>query len=164
MASAGDKVTIRPATGDDSADISRLLADLSRKFITPDYTDEGTVSLLSHQSPAAIRSAMTNGTTYLVAVRSGDLVAAGGILTKQRHLYHLFVDSRYHRQGIGRRLWDELRSLLDDEGPITVNSSRVAIGFYERLGFRSTGPAWEKEGVIAYPMVWSTPAPQRPST
>lgn len=153
------EVVIRPATENDIADISRLLSGLCRQFITCDYNAEGTRTLLSHLSPTAIQSAMASGTVYLAAVLGDEIVGAGGILLEHRHLYHLFVDSGHHRHGIGRRLWRELLALVGDDGPITVNSSRVAIGFYERLGFRSTGPAWERAGVIAYPMVWEPLSP-----
>lgn len=150
------EITIRPATAADVEAISRLVSGLSRRFITPDYTPQGTQALLSHQTPAAIAKCLDEGMHYLVAECDGVLVGAAGLIHLRRHLYHLFVDAERHGRGIGRRLWSELIAGLEP-GPITVNSSKVAIGFYERLGFRSNGPPWEKEGVIAWPMIWQPP-------
>lgn len=155
-------ITIRPATPADAEAISRLVSDLSRRFITPDYSALAAATLLSHQTPEAIERCLDEGMHYLVAEADGILVAAAGLMGERRHLYHLFVAAERHSRGIGRRLWNELLTRLDP-GPVTVNSSRVAIGFYERLGFRSSGPPWEKDGVVAWPMVWNPPPAQTPA-
>ena len=144
-------LTIRSATRDDAESISRLLTDLSREFVTPDYSPQGAAALTSRLTPAAIRRAVDDGTVYFVAEADDRLLGAIGVIPERRHLYHLFVDRGRHLQGIGRRLWNEVLSVLPP-GPITVNSSRFAVAFYRRLGFVSTGPPWEKDGVISYPM------------
>jgi ribosomal protein S18 acetylase RimI-like enzyme len=156
-----DGVTIRPATSADVEAVSRLVSGLSRRFITPDYTPQGAQTLLSHQTSEAIAKCLDEGMHYLVAEIDKTLVGAAGLIRERRHLYHLFVDADRHGRGIGRRLWRELIAGLDP-GPITVNSSKSAIGFYKRLGFRANGPAWEKEGVVAWPMVWQPHPPQTP--
>jgi GNAT superfamily N-acetyltransferase len=161
MADASD-ITIRPATLTDAEAISQLVSELSRQFITPEYTREGAQTLLSHQTPEAITRCLDEGVRYVVAESAGTLVAAGGLILQRRHLYHLFVAANWQGQGIGRRLWNKLTAGLEP-GPITVNSSRVAIGFYERLGFRSNGPAWNKDGVLAWPMVWEPRSAQTPA-
>jgi ribosomal protein S18 acetylase RimI-like enzyme len=155
-------ITIRPATPADVEAISRLVSDLSRRFITPQYTSQGAQTLLSHQTPEAIIRCLDEGMHYLVAETGHTLVAAGGLIRERRHLYHLFVAADRQGQGIGRRLWKALLAGLEP-GPVTVNSSRVAIGFYERLGFRSNGPVWEKDGVVAWPLVWEPSPPQTPA-
>jgi GNAT superfamily N-acetyltransferase len=157
-----DEITIRLATSADIEAISLLVSGLSRRFITPEYTPQGEASLLSRQTPEAIAQCIHEGMDYIVAEADGPLVGAAGLIRKHRHLYHLFVDADRHRQGIGRQLWNALTAGLEP-GPITVNSSRVAIGFYERLGFRENGPAWEKEGVIAWPMIWEPPPAETPA-
>lgn len=151
-----DEITVRPATAGDAEAISRLVSELSREYITPDYTPAGAATLLSHQTAEAVRKAIEEGDmTYFVAQTDGAVVGAVGILPERRHLYHLFVARTHHRRGIGRRLWDAARTELEP-GPVTVNSSRFAIPFYEGLGFLTTGPQWEKDGVIAYPMRWES--------
>jgi ribosomal protein S18 acetylase RimI-like enzyme len=156
------EIIIRPATSDDVEAISRLLSGLSRRFITPEYTPQGAATLLSHQTPEAIAKCLDEGMHYLVAEVDNTLVGAAGLIRERRHLYHLFVDADRHDLGIGRRLWSELIAGLEP-GPITVNSSKVAIGFYERLGFCSNGPLWEKDGVIAWPMIRQPLPPQTPA-
>lgn len=155
-------ITIRPATSTDVDAISRLVSGLSRRFITPEYTPQGAGVLLSHQTPEAIAKCLDDGMHYLVAEEDGTLVGAAGLILERRHLYHLFVAADRHGQGIGRRLWNALNAGLEP-GPITVNSSKTAIGFYQRLGFRSNGPQWEKEGVVAWPMIREPPSTETPA-
>jgi len=142
MSESGD-ITIRPATSADVEAISSLVSGLSRRFITPDSTRKGAEVLLSHQTPEAIAKCLDEGVHYLVAQADDTLVGAAGLILERWHLYHLFVAADRHGQGIGRRLWNELIAGLEP-GSITVNSSKGAIGFYERRGFRSNGPVWEK--------------------
>ena len=152
------EILIRPATLADAESLSREISRLSREFITPDYTPEWAATLLSRLTPEVFGEAIEGEVAYWVAEIDQQFVGAVGIFPVKRHLYHLFVAAEHHRRGIGRQLWDAARDAAST-GPITVNSSRFAIRFYERLGFASTGPSWEKNGVIAYPMQWD-PLPE----
>ena len=70
-----------------------------------------------------------------------------------RHLYHLFVHSSYHRRGIARRLWERARAEIGAaEIRFTVNASLYAVPLYESLGFRASGTETRKDGVIFLPM------------
>jgi GNAT superfamily N-acetyltransferase len=58
-------------------------------------------------------------------------------------LYHLFVDRRWQRRGIARRLWEAGRAAAlasGASGSFTVNASNYALPFYEALGFVRSGP------------------------
>jgi GNAT superfamily N-acetyltransferase len=71
------------------------------------------------------------------------------------HLYYLFVRPDRQRQGIGRQLWNWARERIKETSQrdeFTVNSSLNAIAAYERLGFFSSGPIDESNGVRYQPM------------
>ena len=79
-----------------------------------------------------------------------------GILASRNkggHIALFFVDGTYHRQGIGRRLFNAF--LADsDQNEITVNSSLYAVGIYEKLGFTKTDEPQEDSGIRFIPMVY----------
>lgn len=69
------------------------------------------------------------------------------------HIALFFVDGAYHRQGIGRLLFNAF--LADnDKDKITVNSSLYAVGIYEKLGFIKTAEAQTESGIQFVPMVY----------
>ena len=60
---------------------------------------------------------------------------AGYIAIKDKtHLYHLFVDEKYHRKGIAKKLWEFVRDNLEFD-VMTTNSSICAIEVYKSFGF-----------------------------
>lgn len=67
------------------------------------------------------------------------------------HIALFFVDGAYHRQGIGRMLWNAFLS-DSDQDEITVNSSLYAVGIYEKLGFFKTSDAQTESGIRFVPM------------
>lgn len=67
------------------------------------------------------------------------------------HVALFFVDGEYHRQGIGRKLWE---TMLENSPAdiITVNSSIYACEVYKKLGFNQTGEETKDGGIIYVPM------------
>ena len=62
-----------------------------------------------------------------------------------------FVDGEYHRQGIGRRLWEAM--LKDNKAAeIKVHSSVFAADIYKKLGFVQTDGIQEEDGIVYIPM------------
>jgi GNAT superfamily N-acetyltransferase len=70
-------------------------------------------------------------------------------LREPRHVAMLFVRSSFQRSGIARAL---LASAGDANCEFTVNSSPNAVGAYERLGFRVTGPEQCVRGIRSTPL------------
>lgn len=145
---------IREANAADADAISRLILPLGEKFIACDLLPEGARALLDSFQCSAIISYFEAGYRYHVAEEDGRLVGVVGVRDNS-HLYHLFVDEDYHRQGVARRLWNAARQAANDAGNagrFTVNSSPYAVPVYRRLGFVETGPADCTKGVVCVPM------------
>ena len=113
-------------------------------------------------TPEAIGDYIRSGYRYHIAVK--DNVPIGVVEVRDnQHLYHLFVDEPYQRQGIARALWETAKQASIDAGgtgQFTVNSSRFAVDVYKRLGFIEASPPVEKDGVVFVPMSTMTILPQ----
>lgn len=149
-------VVIRAATIDDAAAISGLIVPLAEKFIAHEYSATGAACLLDSMKPESIAKRIDERFRYHVAEADGAVVGVIAI-RDDSHLFHLFVAEERHSQGIGRRLWETARDATVSRAGterFTVNSSRFAIQFYERLGFVENGPTQTLNEVVCYPMVW----------
>jgi GNAT superfamily N-acetyltransferase len=148
---------IRLARIDDARAIGVLVRRLTRRYILPDQTAAAGTLLLATMSAAAIRRRIDAGFRFHVAEIDGALV--GVAATRDGcHLHHLFVTTRYQRQGVARALWQ--RALADCRRRarprrITVNASAFAVPAYRRMGFAETGVARaHPNGIVTTPMAW----------
>jgi GNAT superfamily N-acetyltransferase len=141
---------IRPLTPDDIPACAALLRCAAQDFILHESTPEDGAAFLAGQGEAAMRGFFADGYAYHGLEVEG--VLAGFIAVRGRsHVYSLYVDSRFHRRGIARRLWETaLEAALDPAHPgvFTVNASNHALPFYAALGFVPTAPT--QEGIVRY--------------
>jgi ribosomal protein S18 acetylase RimI-like enzyme len=149
-----DVLAIRRMSPDDIEVIAKLLERLARVHITHEFSPKAQQTFLKKNNADSIRQFVANGFRYHVAGLGGEIVGFVGI-RDNKHLYHLFVEEQFQRQGIGRALWDVARAeclASGNPGAFTVNSSNNAVPIYERLGFVRTGPTEERDGVRYNPM------------
>jgi ribosomal protein S18 acetylase RimI-like enzyme len=90
---------------------------------------------------------------HFIYVQENEIVGFIAIKDKNR-LFHLFVDSKYHKKGIAKALWDNIKEQYDVSN-MSVNSSRYAIKIYESFGFKINGEQSEYLGLTYQPMVYS---------
>lgn len=152
---------IRPLENRDIAQVARLLRVLAQEFIVHESTPEGAATFLRENNEDAIRAYIARGMVYHVAEAGTEL--AGFIAMRERsHLFHLFVDQRWQRQGVARRLWAAAQARSLAGGPLaafTVNSSNYALPVYEALGFVRTAPMQCLKGLYFNPMALPLSAP-----
>jgi ribosomal protein S18 acetylase RimI-like enzyme len=141
---------IRPLTPADIPAAAALLCRAAGEFILPASTPENGAVFLAEQGEEGMRGFFAKGFVYHGAEVDGEL--AGFIAIRERsHVYSLYVDRRWHRRGIARRLWDAAREAAvgpDHPGVFTVNSSDHALPFYASLGFVPTAPT--QVGIVRY--------------
>jgi len=141
---------IRALTPDDIPAAAALLRAAAEEFILHESTPEHGAAFLADQGEQRMRGFLAEGFVYHVAEVDGEL--AGFIAIRQRsHVYSLYVDKRFHRRGIARKLWAVAREAAlgsDHPGAFTVNSSNHAVPFYESLGFVRTAPV--QSGTVCY--------------
>jgi len=145
---------IRAAKAGESESISKLICELSDKFIANEFSPRGRNFLLSSMTPDSITKYMQSGYRYHVAEVDTRLVGVVAV-KNNKHLYHLFVAEQYQRQGIAKMLWQVAMKVClgkGNAGEFTVNSSEYAVSVYEQLGFVAQPGPEIKNGVIFFPM------------
>lgn len=145
---------IRLAGTDDAGAISELVSVLTSEFISGEFSDKGRQHLLGSMTPQAIKGFIEDGYRYHLGEISGTLVGVVG-LKGNKHLYHMFVAKKFHRQGIAKKLWEHaMQECINrgNSGEFTVNSSAFAQPVYKKLGFTTLSGPKKHEDVMFYPM------------
>lgn len=150
------KLQIRSIYQDEYEDVMGIVWKTFLRFEAEDYTEEGIKSF---------QDFITDPTLYKMFLRGyyqifGAFYKGKNIgmisLRDCTHISLLFVDAKYHYQGVGRALIEYLKKYLITEMgefKVTVNSSPYGVGFYHKLGFQDTDKEQEKEGVRYTPMI-----------
>jgi GNAT superfamily N-acetyltransferase len=158
-------ITIRPFRDSDARQVGILIADTFGDFNLSYASPEDRQLLLGpfrharSQDPAhqeAIAQ-IIRASIMLVAEDKGKII---GILRgRKERLQSLFVDGKYHRQGIGRQLVERFERMCLHQGAtdIRVSSSLYAIPFYTQMGYKKTtgvrsGPCFDGTGFKYQPM------------
>ncbi|MGK7295082.1 MAG: GNAT family N-acetyltransferase [Candidatus Wenzhouxiangella sp. M2_3B_020] len=147
-------VPIRRCTLGDAQALSRLMTISADRFVAHEFPNAGREHLLADLLPEAVEARMRKGAPHLAAEIDGEIVGMIA-MTGESHVYQLFVDERHHRKGIARALWERARDEAISETDVaafTVNASRYAVPFYERLGFVAESAPLIRNGVTCIPM------------
>lgn len=131
----------------EKADAMRLVWDVFLKFEAPDYVEEGVNTFRDFiNDENQINNLEMDG-----AYEKGNLSGVIATRNESSHIALFFVDRRYHRQGIGRKLFEAvLRNSASEI--ITVHSSPYAREIYHKLGFTDTDAEQTKNGIRYIPM------------
>ena len=103
------------------------------EYESPDYSAEGTEEFRKCLHDEGYLS----GLHYYGTFDGEKLIGEIAIRPDRKHICFFFVDGRYHRRGIGTRMF---RRLLEDypNETITLNSSPYGLPFYKAIGFVPT--------------------------
>lgn len=146
---------IRTAHRDEWEDAMALAWRTFLRFEAKEYPPEGVDNFERFVTDSTLYRMFLIGSYHLfVAVAEESLV---GMITLRdvSHISLLFVDEKYHRQGIGRALVQCVKSYLASgtrASRVTVNASPYGVAFYHKLGFRDIRPQEQKDGIIYTPM------------
>ena len=150
------KLQIRSIYQDEYEDVMGIVWKTFLRFEAQDYTEEGVKSFQDFITDPTLYKMFLRGHYQIFgAFYQGKNI--GMISLRDRtHISLLFVDEKYHYQGVGRALMDYLKKYLvteKGEHKVTVNASPYGGGFYHKLGFQDTDREQEKEGVRYTPMI-----------
>ena len=116
------------------------------EFEAPDYTEEG----IKEFKKSIDDLEWINKRDFYGAYNDNQLL--GVIATKDlSHISLFFVEGKYHKQGIGKKLYEKVKS-LNTNNYFTVNSSPYAHDVYKHLGFVDTDSEQCVHGLRFYPM------------
>ena len=138
---------IRECTPQERPQALALALDVFMQYVAPDYSNEGVETFRSFVGGTEATESLA-----LYGAFEGEAVA-GMIATRNNgaHITLFFVDSRYHRRGVGRALMQKVIDLCPDD-MITVHSSPYAVPVYEKLGFRAICEERLNDGIRYTPM------------
>lgn len=151
---------LRPATPSDAPAIATLIASF-QPLLTNDPSGAGAEHFLASVSEDAERQYLESDRYRFIVAEAGAVLAGVVALRDSRHLFHLFVDARFQRQGLADRLWRTVRDEAlcpGHPGEFTVNASLNAVPAYGRLGFVATGDVQSVHGISFRPMRWCAAA------
>ena len=128
---------------DETQSALQLVWEVFQEFESPDYTQEGINEFYKTIHDENYISILT-----MYGAFSGEKLV-GVIATRNngRHIALFFVDGKYHRQGIGKQLFEAVRT-----DKMTVNSSPYAVGIYRKLGFKAVDEEQSVNGLRFTPM------------
>jgi len=118
-----------------------------KKYEAPDYSEEGIKNF--HRC--------LNDNEYIKmlkcygAFNGEDIVGMLATRNNGTHIALFFVHGKYHRQGIGKKLF--YMACFDNKSDsFTVNSSPYALDVYHHLGFTDTNTETIQDGLKFTPM------------
>lgn len=146
---------IRPANQADWQPAMDLAWKTFMRFVAEDYSSEGIHNFKDFITGNALFWMFMEGKYPLFVAYDGDQIVGMISIRNVNHISLLFVDEKYHRQGVGRALMNYVFRFLEDEqhcSRVTVFAAPYGVGFYHRLGFKDIGPERERDGILYTPM------------
>jgi len=132
-----------------------LVWSVFQEFEAPEYTDEGVEAFKQVISYETVLERFRRGEIHFWGSKENGEWTGVIATVGERHIFLLFVKREHHRQGIANRLFrtvEERCRCLSDIERLTVNSSRFAVPFYRRLGFKETDKERTVNGIRFTPM------------
>ncbi|MFZ3103051.1 MAG: GNAT family N-acetyltransferase [Desulfitobacteriaceae bacterium] len=147
----GKDIQFREAQPQDVQAITELVLGVFDKYVGYGYSLDGQSVFRMYCLPNAMSTRLTEGTSFcLVAILVQKII--GMIEVRNgNHIALLFVDDRYHKNGIAKNLV----TLAIEKVKVTdiyVNSSPYAIDIYKRMGFEQLEEEQERDGIRFIPM------------
>ena len=143
----GKIITIRRLFEDERPAALDLAWRVFSEYESPDYSAEGTEEF----QKCLHDEEYLYGLQYYGAYDGEKLIGEIAIRPDRKHICFFFVDGRYHRRGIGTRMFQCLLEDYPDE-TITLNSSPYGRSFYKAIGFVLTDEEKTVNGIRFTPM------------
>ena len=149
------KFKIEKANINDIEEISDLVKRIYLKYNSKIDSEEGINNILTFMSKENMRLRFyIEGALILVARDKNNKIVGAIELKNFEHISLFFVDDKYFKLGIGKKLFEEVKNILELE-KYSVNASDYALEFYKKLGFVQIIDSIKIEnGVHFYPMLY----------
>ena len=128
-----------------------LVWQVFQEYEAPDYTQEGAEEFYKSIHDENCLSELC----WYGAFIQDNLVGVIATRNAGPHIALFFVEGKYHRQGIGKQLYQAAQA-ANHSNMMTVNSSSYAVPVYHKLGFRNTGSEQVVNGLHFTPMELNT--------
>ena len=125
------------------------------KFEGNVYSQEGIRNFLDFITDKNLFDSFMAGEYLMMVAVEEDKIIGAASVRDGNHLSLLFVDEKYHLQGVGRRLMELFFQYLKNTAGqqfMTVKATPYAVEFYRKIGFYETGPEEHYAGIRVTPM------------
>lgn len=146
---------IREARKEEWETATELAFRVFLKYEAMEYGPQGIRNFAEFLTDEMLKKLFLAGKYLLFVAVEGDNLIGLITLRSGNHISLLFVDSEYHRRGVGRALVRYLQEYMlahTSYEKLTVNAAPYGIPFYHKLGFKDTGMQTQKDGIIYTPM------------
>ena len=140
-------IMIRKLTQDEYNNAADLSYQVCMECGRNDFTQEGIETFKSF----VYDTSLMNAHDIYGAFDKHLLIGIIGVHREKQHISLFFVLPHYHRQGIGKSLFDYVMNECNFTY-ITVHSSTYAETFYASLGFKKVGEKELNKGIVSIPM------------
>ena len=133
-----------------------LISETFRKFNFKDNTPDAAKGYVAFYDPSLnrteIKARFDDSTLFLVAERHDQIV--GILRAVDNRIVNLFVNEKYHKNGIGIRLIQRYEKECKKLGhrEIVLRSQIYAVPFYHACGYKKTTGIRNKDGLLVQPM------------
>lgn len=143
-------LNIRKLAFEEYENAFELVMKVFMQFEAPDYSHEGveTFKKTGIEDPEYVAMLDVYG-----AFLNEKLIGVIATRCSLSHIALFFVDGKYHKRGIGRKLFEYILNKSEAD-TITVNSSPYARKIYHHLGFSETDKEQSVMGIRFYPMIY----------
>jgi len=147
--------SIRKLSTEDVAPAMELIWKVFSEFEAPDYSNEGIKEFRAFIQPSHVSDKMKKDEFLLWGAFEHEKIVGVIAIKPPLHIALLFVDKRFHRRGIARKLLETVMNnemIVHGHAYITVNSSPYAVEIYRCLGFEPTDTEQTVNGLRFIPM------------
>ncbi|MDO4462354.1 MAG: GNAT family N-acetyltransferase [Bacteroidia bacterium] len=124
-----------------------LALSVFMEYEAPDYPREGVEEFKRAMNDKEYVGLLS----FYVAKEGNDIVGMLATRKEGHHVALLFVEGKWHRRGVGKRLLEYMvRDTKVDS--LTVNSAPYAHEFYKKIGFVDVDGEQESNGIRYFPM------------
>ena len=146
-----ENYTFRMAVEKDWEPAMKLAWETFLIFEAQEYGEEGIESFRDFISDQRLKKMFLKGEYQMMVALHEDKLIGFITVRNRSHISLLFVNKKYHRQGIGSILIEKMGEYMITEVGVdymTVDSAPYALEFYHKLGFWDLAPRQQKQGII----------------
>ena len=154
-------VEIRELVKADIVSAMDMVWNVFSEFIAPDYVEEGINTFRAFIKPDLVMNKMDRGEFRIWGAFADEKIVGVIALRPPNNIALFSVDGQYHKQGIGRALFQTVRNdktAIQGWKKIAVNASPYAAPIYRRLGFVPTDTEQTVNGMRFTPMEFTITA------
>lgn len=133
----------------------QLIWNAFLEFVAPDYTNEGIDNFYNEYIVGMnFRERFINRKEIMYGAYIDGKLTGVLSISEKNTVSCVFVDGKYHRMGVGKKMFDMVIEELREKGieKIKLNASPYAVPFYHYIGFKDTGVQAMYKGIVYTPM------------